>query len=117
MEDCEDFDVDDANDDDRPARQPAPRPRSSSGGGGQRAPASGGSARGTPISADVAAGLRGLLFGDETARFNHAWLQQEFVFSRYTGKKGGSQSIDPSVLFFVASYSPCLVIRLRALLW
>jgi hypothetical protein len=39
-----------------------------------------------PVGADVVAGLRRLLFGDANGRFNVAWLQQEFVFSRYTGR-------------------------------
>jgi hypothetical protein len=44
------------------------------------------SRRGQPLSLDAAKGLRSLLFGDPQARFNHAWLQQEFTYNRYPGQ-------------------------------
>lgn len=65
----------------------APGPSAFSGGAG--------GPKGSPLSPDSAMGLRRLLFGEPGGKFNVAWLQQEFVFSRYDGTQTGLSLFSP----------------------
>ena len=93
VEDCDDFDIDYDADSKPPQptattrREPPSHALDPGSQVSYRVGALPSSAvKGVPISFETATALRVLLFGDEQTRFNPAWLQQDFTFSKYTGK-------------------------------